>query len=167
MRTYSLTSHASSSYLCQIFRGNLSESVSAAECEKIAKKLRTQGWSNKFIEPLEKSFRAVRIGFALFERPLSCWVNGNPPPPAPGRYLRPENGSRAVLPSCRASRWFRGGFQLSVLFSITPRRAQISPGSFYKTLYLECRRSDLVQLTSCRLSRENGKNNKNMRETVE
>ena len=44
----------------------------------IAKQLRAEGWHEKYIEPLEENLiQAVRVGFALFDKPLKKWVKGN------------------------------------------------------------------------------------------
>lgn len=56
--------------------GNLSDQIGRAECRKIAKHLRAEGWHEKYIEPLENAIQAVRVGFALMEPRLTKWVKG-------------------------------------------------------------------------------------------
>ena len=56
--------------------GNLSQEVGQQECQKLAKTLRSQGWHECFLEPLEQVTHAVRVGFALLEPKLKTWVNG-------------------------------------------------------------------------------------------
>ena len=56
--------------------GNLSDQVGREECSKIAAELRSNGWHEKFVQPLDKCIQAVRVGFALLEPRLKSWVRG-------------------------------------------------------------------------------------------
>ena len=75
--------------------GNLSQEVGKEECRKIAEDLRSKGWHEKYVKPLENVIQAVRVGFALLEPKLETWVNGrvalvgdaaHPPVPYIGKY---------------------------------------------------------------------------------
>lgn len=57
--------------------GTLTDSVSQAQCRKMAAKLRSEGWHERFIEPLENTIQAVNVGFALLEPRLKTWVKGH------------------------------------------------------------------------------------------
>jgi len=56
--------------------GNLSDQVGMNECRKIADQLRSEGWHDKFVEPLSNCLRAIRVVFALLEPRLETWVKG-------------------------------------------------------------------------------------------
>lgn len=56
--------------------GNLSQKVGREECKKIADQLKSEGWHQKYIDPLENLIQAVRIGFALLEPRLEKWTRG-------------------------------------------------------------------------------------------
>jgi salicylate hydroxylase len=55
--------------------GNLSNEVGKEECRKLADELRSEGWHERYLEPLRNVTKAVRVGFALLEPRLKTWVN--------------------------------------------------------------------------------------------
>lgn len=56
--------------------GNLTEHVGQDECDKLAVRLRTDGWDEKYLEPLHHVDKAIKIGFATLEPHLECFVYG-------------------------------------------------------------------------------------------
>jgi len=61
--------------------GQLSERVGQEECHKLASILERDGWDQRFLEPLRRVTKAVRIGFCLLQPPLTRWAYG------PGRKI--------------------------------------------------------------------------------
>lgn len=56
--------------------GNLDNAVGQAECRKVSKRLREDGWNERYIEPLQHVTHAVRVGFAVLDPPLQQWAFG-------------------------------------------------------------------------------------------
>ena len=56
--------------------GNLSKVEGQQQFERIAEKLRADGWHERYIEPLYEVEHAVKVGFALLEPRLDRWVYG-------------------------------------------------------------------------------------------
>ena len=56
--------------------GTLSENVGKEECEKLAAKLREDGWDEKYLGALENVRMAIKIGFSLLEPQLKHFVYG-------------------------------------------------------------------------------------------
>ena len=103
----------------QLNWGNMEDGVAAAECKAIADQLRAEGWNEKYIKPLEKPLRAVRVGFALMNPRLSKWVKGrialvgdsaHPPVPYIGQGARKFGPPLNSRPKCSYS------FQISHRF---------------------------------------------------
>mmetsp|Transcript_10544 Transcript_10544/g.20168 ORF Transcript_10544/g.20168 Transcript_10544/m.20168 type:complete len:624 (-) Transcript_10544:90-1961(-) len=55
--------------------GNLSQEVGQAECQSIAQRLRSEGWHEKYIDPMHNVVRAVRVGFEQLTGHQK-WVKG-------------------------------------------------------------------------------------------
>lgn len=54
--------------------GNLSQEVSGVECRKLAGLLEADGWDEeKYLRPLRRATKAVRVGFCQLEPALKCW----------------------------------------------------------------------------------------------
>jgi len=56
--------------------GNLSPAEGKVEFDKLAESLEGDGWHERYTEPLSKVEHAVRVGFAIMNKPLDKWVYG-------------------------------------------------------------------------------------------
>lgn len=56
--------------------GNLDHAMGQEECQRLAERLRADGWDERYIEPLRHVTHAVRVGFALLQPPLKQWAYG-------------------------------------------------------------------------------------------
>ena len=89
--------------------GTLSEMVDKDDCHTLCDSLREDGWNEKFLQPLERVSRAVRIGFCEIKPPLERWAYGrvvllgdaaHPPVPFTGQGAQmglEDAGTMAVL----------------------------------------------------------------------
>ena len=60
----------------QLNWGNLSNRVGQEECKKLAETLESEGWHERYLEPLTNVTHAVRVGFCLLEPGLKSWSKG-------------------------------------------------------------------------------------------
>jgi hypothetical protein len=57
--------------------GTLTEHVGQEECNILRERLEEDGWDEKYLQPLEKVDKAIKIGFSVLEPPLESYVYGN------------------------------------------------------------------------------------------
>jgi salicylate hydroxylase len=56
--------------------GTLTDVVCQEECEKLAVRLKEEGWEDKFVTPLYHVDKAIKIAFSTLEPPLDTFVYG-------------------------------------------------------------------------------------------